>query len=189
MGNKRIRTRLLQKLERLLLGAEAKPPFKITGVNVTCGRESYHNGNFVAKGRGKISIGNFCAFGADIKLIVSNHNYDFPSIQYSLYKNMFGGFPYEKHSGNITIGHDVWIGDNVIVLPNVKIGNGAVIGAGAIVTKDIPDYGIAAGNPAKVLKYRFTQEQINLLNETKWWDWDDEKIRQNRPFFFNTPAQ
>src|SRR5690606_6332319 len=122
------------KLESLLLGAQAKPPFKIFGANITCGRESYHNGNFTAKGRGQITIGNFCAFGEDIKLIVSNHNYDYPSIQYSLYKRVFNEFPYEKQSGTITIGHDVWIGDNVVVLPNVKIGNGACIGAGAIVT-------------------------------------------------------
>lgn len=189
MGNKRIRKRLLRKLETFLLGAEDMPPFKIRGVNISCGRESYHNGNFSAKGRGKITIGNFCAFGENVKLIVSNHNYNYPSIQYSLYQRIFKELPYEKQAGTIDIGHDVWIGDNVIILPNVRIGNGACIGAGAIVTKDIPDYGIAAGNPAKVLKFRFTQEQINKLNDTNWWNWDDAEIRQNRAFFFKTPSE
>jgi acetyltransferase-like isoleucine patch superfamily enzyme len=157
-------------------------------VNIVCGRESYHNGNFQVKGRGKATVGNFCAFGQDIKFILSNHNYQYPSIQYTLYNRIFGALPYEKRSGTIHVGHDVWIGDNVVVLPNVKIGNGACIGAGAVVTRDIPDFAIVGGNPAKLIKYRFSENQIKKINELQWWHWNDKQIAENRAFFFNAPA-
>jgi len=182
MGIKRI-------IKKWFFPKKPRPPFAIGGGKVTAGRESYHNGNFKVKGKGKVTIGNFCAFGEDIKLILSNHNYQYPSIQYSVYKKNFGETPYEKQPGHISIGHDVWIGDNVVVLPNIRIGNGACIGAGAIVTKDVPDYAIVGGNPARIIKYRFSEQQITTLNEIQWWNWDDEKIRQNRKFFFETPGQ
>lgn len=79
----------------------------------------------------------------------------------------------------IIIGNDVWIGTNVVILPSVKIGNGAVIAAGAVVTKDIPDYAVVGGVPARIIKYRFTKEQIEILNQIAWWDWEDEKILKN----------
>ena len=75
------------------------------------------------------------------------------------------------------IGNDVWIGRNVIITNGASIGNGAIIGAGSVVTKDIPDYAIAVGNPARVIRYRFTPEQIEQLNKIKWWDWPVEKIK------------
>ena len=79
----------------------------------------------------------------------------------------------------VEIGHDVWIGTNVTILPSVKIGNGAIIAAGAVVTKDIPDYAIVGGVPAKVLKYRFSDDEIKRLNQSKWWEWPDEKIKRH----------
>jgi tetrahydrodipicolinate N-succinyltransferase len=69
-----------------------------------------------------------------------------------------------------SIGHDVWIGHSAIIMSGVKVGNGAVVGAGAIVTKDVPPYAIVAGNPAKIIRYRFTEEVIADLMEIKWWN-------------------
>ncbi|WP_391120346.1 CatB-related O-acetyltransferase [Psychrobacillus sp. L3] len=83
----------------------------------------------------------------------------------------------------IIIGNDVWIGANVVVLPGVTIGDGAVIGAGAIVTKDVPPYSIVVGVPAKVIKYRFNDQEINELLKIKWWNWELEKIKKNAEFF------
>lgn len=82
--------------------------------------------------------------------------------------------------GKLTIGNDVWIGQYAVILPSCDyIGDGAVIGAGSIVTKNVPDYAIVAGNPAKVIKYRFSDEQIEQLKEIKWWDWDVDFLKQN----------
>ena len=86
---------------------------------------------------------------------------------------------YNTTKGNVIIKNDVWIGMNSIILSGVTIGNGAVIAAGSVVTKDIPDYAVAAGNPARVIKYRFTQETIDLLLNTKWWEQNPSWIINN----------
>lgn len=85
---------------------------------------------------------------------------------------------------SIEIGNDVWIGADTVILPGVKIGDGAVIAAGAVVTKSVPDYAIVGGVPAKVLKYRFTKEEILALKEIKWWDWEREQIEKNIELFY-----
>lgn len=77
------------------------------------------------------------------------------------------------------------IGAGAIVLPGITIGNGAVVGAGAVVTKDVPDFAIVVGVPAKVIKYRFSQEEINKLVKIRWWDWDIEIIKQNAKYFLD----
>ena len=82
----------------------------------------------------------------------------------------------------INIGNDVWIGTNAIVMDGVKINDGAIIGAGAIVTKEIPPYAIAVGVPAKVIKYRFSQEIIDKLMELRWWDYPEDFIVNELPF-------
>lgn len=74
------------------------------------------------------------------------------------------------------IGNDVWIGSRAIILQGVKVGNGAVIGAGAIVTKDVPDYAIVVGSPAHILRYRFDEETVKGLLRSKWWVFEDEKL-------------
>jgi len=81
--------------------------------------------------------------------------------------------------GDIIIENDVWIGATATIMSGVKISNGAVVGAGSVVTKDVPPYAIVAGNPAKVVKYRFTEEQIEKLLSIAWWDWEEQKIRDN----------
>jgi len=83
----------------------------------------------------------------------------------------------------VTLGHNCWIGDNVTILRKADIGIGAVIGAGSVVTKPIPDFAIAVGNPARVLRYRFPEEVIAFLLECRWWEWDEEKMRRNKEFF------
>lgn len=84
----------------------------------------------------------------------------------------------------VTIGNDVWIGRNVTITNEANIGNGVIIGAGAVVTKDIPDYAVAVGVPARVIRYRYTEEQIKKLNRIAWWNWSDEKIRECYDDFF-----
>jgi acetyltransferase-like isoleucine patch superfamily enzyme len=86
------------------------------------------------------------------------------------------------------IGSDVWIGDGVYVKAGVTIGHGAVIGMGAVVTKDVPPYAVFAGNPAKLIRYRFDQSVIEKLLEIAWWDFSDKKIKKYAHLFKNPDA-
>ena len=78
----------------------------------------------------------------------------------------------------INIGNDVWLGRNVIITNSSNIGNGVIAGAGAVITKDVPDYAVVVGVPARIIRYRYTREQIEALNKIAWWNWPDEKIRE-----------
>ncbi|MDF2438588.1 MAG: oligosaccharide flippase family protein [Bacteroidota bacterium] len=94
-------------------------------------------------------------------------------------KNLFEEFP------ETTIGNDVWIGNNVSIKYGVKIGDGAIIGAGAVVTKDVEPYSVIGGVPAKIIKYRFSPEEIDFLERFRWWDRDLEWIKSNKHLFLN----
>lgn len=85
----------------------------------------------------------------------------------------------------VVIGHDVWIGRSAIVLSGVEIGNGAVVGAGAIVTKSVPPYGIVGGNPARLIRYRFDEATVARLADSKWWTFPDEELRRLGPYTKN----
>ena len=163
-----------------------QPPFLIEKKDAikNVGKESYHNGDFIVKGNGTLEIGSYCAFGVGISIILSNHNYNFASMQYTLYKKNFQKLPYENSPAKTIIGNDVWIGDNVIVLPGITIGTGAILAANAIVTKDVQPYSIVGGNPAKLIKYRFSKEIIEDMLASKWWEWSDQQIKDNKEFFF-----
>lgn len=93
-----------------------------------------------------------------------------------------------RNNPSVNIGNDVWIGDNVIILPGVKIGDGAVVAAGGVVTRDVPPYAIVGGVPTRIIKYRFTSEQIQILERIKWWNWSDEKIFQSIEELINPQA-
>jgi acetyltransferase-like isoleucine patch superfamily enzyme len=89
--------------------------------------------------------------------------------------------PHEGHQtkGDITIRNDVWIGMQALILSNITIGDGAVISARSVVSKDVPPYAVVAGNPAKVIKYRFKEDVIEKLINIAWWNWDDQKVLDN----------
>ena len=80
--------------------------------------------------------------------------------------------------GDISIENDVWIGAKSTIMSGVKIHNGAIVGSCSVVTKDVPPYAIVAGNPAQIIKFRFDVDQIQALQEIRWWNWDEEKIKQ-----------
>lgn len=88
---------------------------------------------------------------------------------------------------NIEIGNDVWIGINSTIMPGVKIGNGVTVLTGSIITKDIPDYSLVGGNPAKIIKMKHTDEVIDKLNQIAWWDWSNKKLKENiNDFYLST---
>ncbi|MGY5846893.1 CatB-related O-acetyltransferase [Salegentibacter sp. HM20] len=186
------RIRILLYFLKINSKPKEQPPFHIKshGQIISKGRNSVHNGNFVVKGKGGVlEIGGFCAIGVNVTVILANHYYDFPAVEFDFYKKYFGKYPYTIKNRKNRIGSDVWIGDNVVILPEVNIGNGAIIGAGAIVTKDVPPYAIVGGNPAKIIKYRFSESVTQELLDSKWWEWDDSKIKENKDFFFRNLNQ
>lgn len=136
-------------------------------------------------------IGAFCSLGANIVIGGASHTIDWVSTSPVFNENKdhltkkFSHHKYDLHNHTI-VGNDVWIGNCVLIKANVKVGDGAVIGMGSVVTKDIPPYEIWAGNPAKFIRKRFTDDEINKLNTIQWWLWDDEKIQEYAPFFANT---
>jgi virginiamycin A acetyltransferase len=129
-----------------------------------------------------ITIGRYCAIGYNLRIRVRNHYTGYANLQ-SKFQNKYNFPSLASIKGPVTIGNNVWIGDNVIILSGVTIGDGAVIGAGSIVTKDAPPFSIAVGNPAKVIKKRFSDNVIKQLLEIQWWNWPERRIKRNRQFF------
>ena len=133
-----------------------------------------------------IVIGNFCSIARNVSFQSYNHNYK-KVTSYFIGQNLFNEkWDNEKISnGDIIIQNDVWIGTQSVILGGVTIGNGAVVAANSVVTKNVPAYSIVAGSPAKIIGYRFDQPQIDKLLLSNWWDWSHEKIVMNKEFFKN----
>lgn len=118
-----------------------------------------------------IKIGKFCSIARGVQIQEYNHNIDAfstYSINYKI-RGLDRKLDYVS-KGNIEIGNDVWIGANSIIMSGVEIGSGAVIGAGSVVTKSVPPYSVAAGNPAKVIKYRFDRDVRERMLRSEWWN-------------------
>lgn len=137
------------------------------------------------------TIGKFCSIGPNIITCPGKHPTNLIStspVFFSTQKQCQITFTlneFFKECGKVDIGNDVWIGANVIILEGVKIGDGAIIAAGAVVTKDIPSYAIVGGIPAKIIKMRFDEELICKLLNLKWWDKDIEWIKKNAQNFLS----
>lgn len=186
---------MLNTLKRItkLFSKTNNAPFKIENTKqIEVGKMSFHNGNFIIQGSQEVKIGSYCAFGENINIITENHDYNYPAMQYTFYRHFFekehpGVTKYppnkERTKGGIEIGNDVWIGHNTTILSGVKIGNGAILANGSIVTRDVEPYSIFGGIPAKKIKMRFGDEIIQYLLKIKWWNWSEEKIKRNREFF------
>jgi lipopolysaccharide transport system ATP-binding protein len=130
----------------------------------------------------RLVIGKFCSIGGNVKILVDvNH----PTEWVSPYPfgEMIRGLPRAEGPygrGDMTIGNDVWIAEDVLIIPGVQIGDGAIVAAGSVVTKNVGDYEIVGGNPARHIRNRFTDEQIRELKRIKWWDWPIDKIKANQ---------
>ena len=130
------------------------------------------------------TIGKFCSISYFVTVGATRHPYERISMHAFPYIEAFGFVDFDKRFEEpVTIGNDVWIGTSAVILPNVTIGDGAVIGAGAIVTKDVPPYAIVGGCPAKIIKYRFNKNIINRLLKLKFWDMDRTIIKENIDLF------
>lgn len=135
----------------------------------------------------KLVVGNFCSIGGNVQIYLGgNHRtdwvttYPFGHLYIHIFNN-FNGIGHPATKGNVTIGNDVWIGNNVTIMSGITIGDGAVIANNSHVVKNVEPYSLVGGNPAKLIKYRFSPQQIEKLLQIKWWHWDDEKINKFTP--------
>lgn len=134
----------------------------------------------------KLIIGKFCAIARGIEFVMNGANHRMNSV--TTYPFNIMGHGWEKAApaledlpfkGDTVVGSDVWIGQNVTIMPGVQIGDGAIIAAGSVVTKDVPPYHIAGGNPLRIIRKRFDNDLIVYLQELKWWNWPAKKIFDN----------
>lgn len=143
----------------------------------------------------QLIIGNFCMIASDVKFIMNGANHltdTISSYPFSIFGNgwqeAMKGKEY-PNKGNIVVGNDVWIGYNATIMAGVTIGDGAIIAANATVVKNVEPYTIVGGNPAKIIRKRFSEKHIKLLLEIQWWNWSIEKITENVQLLTSTTVE
>lgn len=141
----------------------------------------------------RLIIGKFCSIACGAKFLFTSANHTMKSLSTYPFPLFFEEWNLDRkdirsawdNKGDIVIGNDVWIGYEAVILSGVHIGDGAIIGTRAVVTKDVPPYAIVGGVPAKEIRKRFDDETIQRLQRLKWWDWAPDKIQQALPYIIN----
>jgi acetyltransferase-like isoleucine patch superfamily enzyme len=204
-------TRIQARLERNILwpdsviGASSQVTSSQIGSGVVIGERCLIHGAYIAgavligdnsslwgpgihvlAGINTIKIGKFCSIAHGVTIQEYNHDHS-RTTSYFLHKNVFGGNMNDDivSKGPIIIGNDVWMGAKATVLSGVTIGTGAVVAANCVITHDVPPYAIMAGNPAKLIKFRFDEKTRTELLQSEWWNWTLEDIRERKDFFMS----
>lgn len=136
-------------------------------------------------------IGKFANIAAMVRINPGFHPMEYPTLHHFTYRPMMYGMGLEddaeffqwRRRQRVVIGHDTWIGHGAVIMPGVRIGNGAVVGSNSVVTKDVPPYAIVGGVAAKVIRQRFPRAIAEALEATAWWDWDHETLTERLPEF------
>ncbi|MBK5922644.1 type B chloramphenicol O-acetyltransferase [Rhodovulum sulfidophilum] len=169
--------------------------------NILVGRYSYYSGYYHGhsfddctryllpdEGVDRLVIGSFCSIGSGAAFVMAGnqgHRNDwistFPFYWMSEVPAFEGAENGYRPAGDTVIGNDVWIGSEAIIMPGVTIGDGAVIGTRAVVTRDVEPYAIVGGNPARIIRKRFADDRIALLLDLRWWEWSDDQLRVAMP--------
>ncbi|AZC27056.1 MULTISPECIES: type B chloramphenicol O-acetyltransferase [Pseudomonas] len=182
---------------------------QVTHPNIQVGRYSYYSGYYHGhsfdecarylppdEGVDRLIVGSFCSIGSGAAFIMAGnqgHRNEWVST-FPFYwmpeEPAFAGAQngYES-AGDTVIGNDVWIGSEAIIMPGVKVGDGAVIGTRALVTRDVEPYAIIGGNPAKTLRMRFDERTVQMLLEMKWWDWSTDQLKDVMPLMTSGNVQ
>ena len=152
-----------------------------------------------------VTIGRYCSIAKGVQFLLggehgAQYTSTFPFTEFlhrtnletkdSIHNSITSDGSVVKHpltKGNIVVGNDVWIGQNSLILSGVKIGNGAIVGAGAVVASDVPDYAIVVGNPAQVIRFRFNEGEIKKLNEIEWWNWPESEVWKHYRVLMSEP--
>ncbi|MBR0652359.1 type B chloramphenicol O-acetyltransferase [Roseomonas terrae] len=174
---------------------------QVTHPNIRVGRYSYYSGYYHGHGfddcaryllpqpdADKLIIGSFCSIGTGASFVMAGnqgHRLDwistFPFFFLPDEPSFAGARNGYRPAGDTVIGHDVWIGAEAMIMPGVTVGHGALIGARAVVTRDVEPYAVVAGNPGKVIRMRFDEAERTMLLEMRWWDWTDDQLRDAMP--------
>lgn len=170
-------------LDNATLGVWTEIGARSTLQNVTLGDYSYCGPDCIFQ---NVAIGKFSNIAAMVRLGPTAHPLDRPTLHHFTYRRVAYGFAdtddtaffAARAARTLSIGHDTWIGHGAIVMPGLTIGNGAVIGAGSVVTKDVEPWTIVAGNPARVIRRRFTPEVAEAMERIRWWEWSHEELRE-----------
>lgn len=178
---------ILERAMDFLLGRDSRSIYLAERFpNDNIGRDSY--GDLTVHRYGstnKLTIGSFCSFADDVTIFLGGeHRPDWiTTYPFNVLDKRFTSIEGHPHSkGDVIIGSDVWIGRGAVILSGVSIGDGAVVGAYALVSKDVPNYGIVGGNPARVLRMRFPDEIADQLTTIRWWHWSDDRIARAVPY-------
>lgn len=161
-------------------------------MSITRGKYTYGNPIITdTTNNANLHIGKFCSIADNVRVFLGgNHRtdwittYPFGHIHNDIF-NSFNGSGHPATKGDVIIENDVWIGKNTTIMSGIRIGSGAVIAANSHVIKNVEPYSLVGGNPARHIKYRFTQEQIEKMLNIKWWDWEDDKINKYVPLLCN----
>ncbi|UKM63959.1 CatB-related O-acetyltransferase [Flavobacteriaceae bacterium GSB9] len=164
------------------------------------GNKTYDNGALVWRWtNAKLTIGKYCSIANNVRFIVDEGYHNASTItNFPLVNNLFKDellkaeksvaqniFKQVRQKEGITIGNDVWIGMGAYIMPGVSVGNGVTIGANSVVTKDVPSYSIVAGSPAKIIKFKHSEEEIKELNKIAWWNWKEQLVKERIKDFYN----
>lgn len=141
----------------------------------------------------RLIIGKFCSIACGAKFLFNCANHSLKSLSTYTFPLFYEDWELDKadvasawdNKGDIVVGNDVWIGYDAVIMAGVHIGDGAIIGTRAVVTKDVPPYTIVGGIPAKEIRKRFSPEIINLMQDLKWWDWPVEEIKNKLPYIMD----
>jgi len=186
---KDLRVGYLSKLINVVFGKNNWVGNNVIVINSSIGDFSYISDGSVIS---ETTMGKFCSIGPNVRIAPGKHpTHTFVSTHPAIYSNpeyCLKNFQTKDHHNpvrNVSIGNDVWICANAVIADGVKVSDGAIIAANAVVTSDVEPYTIVAGIPAKVVRKRFKEDQIDVLNTSKWWDQDVAWIEQNADIFLN----
>jgi acetyltransferase-like isoleucine patch superfamily enzyme len=180
------RIRAIRRRIKPILFPSSKKTFytkDILGDRYIIGDHTYGDPRVISwEGKASLTIGKYCSISRNVIIFLEgDHRTDWVStFPFPILWEEAKGIPgHPTTKGNVVIGNDVWIGFGTTILSGITIGDGAAVGASSVVNRDVPPYAIVAGNPARIVRYRFDEETIQKLLQIRWWDWPDEKVKGN----------